>query len=345
MLNQLGRSLSESEKLAEDVLRLSDHFIQSPGASTPWSEVWAQAAYLSYFLPLNSLRVARAAQKAAELGFFKGLNTVHDFGSGLGAATWTLFPHLPSETSWNHWEVSPEAIDIHQRIVEQPPRHTWHRLDLRAEGLPEIPKSEAAGTLAVFSYSMVELGLAPHWKVFPEALLIIEPSTRDEGRKLLFHRQRLLKDWGYQAWAPCPHQEACPLLTDSEKDWCHDRLHWTQPEWFQGISKHLPMKNHTLTHSYLALRKTPTPVESAPDALPGRIVGDELREKGRTRFLICTGPQRRFLTWLQRQGPTPHLERGDLVAINPGGVEFRDREIRWKEKEAIKMRSHETDRS
>ena len=69
---------------------------------------------------------------------------------------------------------------------------------------------------------MTEIADLPqHWDEF-EALMILEPATSQDGRKLLELRSQLIQK-GYSIWAPCLHQLACPLLTKSKTDWCHDR--------------------------------------------------------------------------------------------------------------------------
>ncbi len=163
--------------------------------------------------------------------------------------------------------------------------------------------------MTVFSYSLTELDQIPRWSLNSEALLIIEPSTQQDGRKLLELRQNLIEQ-KYFIWSPCPHQQACPLYVGSKTDWCHDRVHFSKPTWFEEVEKYLPMKNGTLTFSYLAARKTAPPLPSW-----SRLVGDQLHEKGKTRQLICRGPEREFLSWLHRQGEVPVYDRGDRVLL------------------------------
>jgi len=70
------------------------------------------------------------------------------------------------------------------------------------------------------------------------------------------------------------------------------------------------MKNHTMTYSYLIARREVKP--AAPENF-GRVVGDELVEKGKRRWLFCRGEQREFLSWLTKNGEGPHWHRGELL--------------------------------
>jgi hypothetical protein len=131
---------------------------------------------------------------------------------------------------------------------------------------------------------------------------------------------------GYFMWAPCTHQLACPLLTLSKNDWCHDRALVEAPSWFSQVEQNLPMKNKTVTMSYLLARKTPP-----PDSIQtyGRLVGDSMEEKGKTRQLFCRGPEREFLTWMHKSIEPQTLPRGELV-FQPSDAEKKSNEIRLK---------------
>jgi len=139
---------------------------------------------------------------------------------------------------------------------------------------------------------------------------VIEPSTQDDGRRLMEVRQELI-DKGFHIWAPCTHQGKCPLLTQSKKDWCHDRIHLNMPEWFLNIEKNLKFKNRTVTFSYLLARKT-----AASAVTSARVVGDMLEEKGKTKVMICKGEEREFLSWLHRDKLKMDIHRGQLIELD-----------------------------
>lgn len=307
-------TLEDSKELAKSVLTLSDFFIAKPNDPTPWHESWAQVAYLAYFLPLNSTRLNRLVSEANERGFFQDLEHVIDFGAGLATASMTLAEKHP-DLKFHLIERAAEP----QKIIEKSFSHfrptEWQRT-WSAGRMPDAKK-----TLALFSYSLTELADLPDWAYQCEALMLVEPSTQQDGRKLLELRQKLL-DKGYHAWAPCTHQLACPLYTQSKHDWCHDRVHFAAPPWFSKMEEHLPMKNRTLTMSYVLMRKTPPPKISA-----ARVVGDRLKEKGKDRQLICRGPDREFLAWLHKTGLRQEIPRGVLIDL-PGDLPKVSNELR-----------------
>ncbi|MGZ3743997.1 MAG: small ribosomal subunit Rsm22 family protein [Pseudobdellovibrionaceae bacterium] len=309
---QFQSSLQDSKKIAAAILKLSDYFIQHPEGSTPWNESWAQIAYLSYYLPLNQARVQAVAKEAESQGFFKGLTEIVDFGAGPGTASLALTAHFKKFT------LIEKAKDICSGFGFLPnPQVSWTAV----APVFQAPQE----SLAVFSYSLTELKSLPAWAKHMEALMILEPSTQEDGRKLLEHRQSLIEE-GFSLWAPCTHQGSCPLLAQSKNDWCHDRILFAMPKWFEEIERHLPMKNRTLTMSYLLARRKKAP---APELSRARTVGDLLKEKGKDRQMLCRGPEREFLAWMHKLGVQQEIPRGVLVEI-PADTQKISNELRVK---------------
>lgn len=312
------------KQIADSVLKLSDFYIQYPEFTTPWDEEFCQIAYRHYFLPLNFLRNFRVVQKGFATGFFSELYSFTDWGCGPGTASFALAAHEglkpqiqkqilidQSELALNHFE------DLHTQLIglEKMAGTSLRKalsLDTRKEN-----------RCLVFSYSLTEVSQLPEgWEEF-EALMILEPSTSEDGRHLLELRQKLI-DKGYSIWAPCTHQLKCPLLIESKTDWCHDRIEVNAPDWFLELEAHLPMRNRTVTTSYLLARKKKASVY-APTV--GRLIGDSREEKGKTRQMFCRGEKREFLTWMHKKIDPQVFPRGELVEL-PDQFEEKSNELR-----------------
>jgi hypothetical protein len=292
-LNSFHLSLDAPKKLAFSVKKLSDYFIQNPLAKTPWDQDWCQIGYLVYFFPLNLIRAQAVFQESQRLNFLFDIQQAFDFGCGMGSGSYWL----------------PESLKINFIDQSEIPMKYLTRTGHQSKTVPtNLPEK----SVTIFSYSLTELESLPPWSLQSEALILIEPATQQDGRKLLKIRESLIEK-GFHIWAPCLHQLGCPLLTHSKNDWCHDRVFFDQPEWFIEIEKHLPIKNKTLTMSYLLARKSAPPKMSENSA---RLIGDQVPEKGKSRQLICRGPDREFLSWLDRDGPVPELYRGEIFTIS-----------------------------
>jgi hypothetical protein len=285
--------LSDSGPLADAVQKMSDYYIENPDDATPWSERWCQIAQLAYYLPLNFLRSQAVVTEGRRFDFFNDVDNLVDFGAGLGPFAWAV-REIRSGVKISAVERSADAL----RLARE--------LGLSFESV-NAPKG-AAKSLVSFSYSLTELNQLPPWVFDFEHIAIIEPSTRQDGRRLLETR-KLLIEKGFSMWAPCPHQQGCPLLEKNPHDWCHDRIHFHRPDWMIAIEKHLPFQNPTLTFSYLLASRRPRPDRETQI----RLVGDLLKEKGKSRQMICRGPEREFFSWLKRDGDAPEFPRGALV--------------------------------
>ncbi len=305
--------------LAEQILKLSDFFIDRPDDQTPWSENYCKQAYRHYYLPLNFLRAELVIRRGIEVGFFKNIDTTIDWGAGPGTASFALAKNLNLKNQILI-EKSKDALKAFQDLeplLKNPNLTT--ELDLKKIN------SDAKKTMLVFSYSLTEMDALPAgWNQF-EALMILEPATKQDGRKLLELRNKLMAE-GYTIWAPCVHQQSCPLLEESKTDWCHDRVHVDAPKWFLQLEQHLPFKNKTITTSYLLARRT-KPDFNFENKI--RLTGDSLSEKGKTRQLACRGPAREFLTWMHKDIKAQTLPRGDLITLH-SDIEFKSNEIRLK---------------
>ncbi|MCB0414018.1 MAG: hypothetical protein KDD50_06775, partial [Bdellovibrionales bacterium] len=107
------------------------------------------------------------------------------------------------------------------------------------------------------------------------------------------------------------------------KDWCHHTLNFDQPDWWKLTEKKLPIQNRSLSFTYLILSKVAKPNSTSW----ARIVGDPLKEKGKTKQLICRGPEREFFSVLKKSKKTFDLCRGDLIKIPENSV-FKGNEVR-----------------
>lgn len=309
------------KNLSDAVLQLSDFFIAHPSAPTPWGENFCKLAYRHYYFPLNYIRNQRVIEQGLALHFFNGLEHTVDWGAGPGTASLALHHGLRLKSQFLI-EKSNQALSVFKDIYDQ----LQSPIASSALDFKKI-QTDKNKTLLAFSYSLTEMSdLPPGWEQF-EALMILEPSTRDDGRKLLQLRQQLIEE-GFYIWAPCLHQKQCPLLIHSKNDWCHDRVHVQAPEWFKKLEQHLPFKNNTVTTSYLLARKQKLNFETKNKI---RLIGDSLEEKGKTRQLICRGEEREFLTWMHKEIEPQTLPRGEMILL-PEEHSLKSNEIRLQKK-------------
>ena len=336
-------------EIAEYVVLLSEHF-HAGKSVTPWTTSEFQAAYLLYFYPLGVARAKAVMNEAQRLRFLEGIDGFVELGSGPGTLTGEL---VAAGLSGKCVEISKEAVELHRKLGGD--SVIW---------ASKVPNEGMDRQIFCSSYVLNELEAPREGKTDgkrgPEGdlsrrsavdfdkysgVLLLEPSTRKDFARLARVRAGLIAK-GWTICAPCTHQLACPLA--NERDWCHDRVEFDPPHWWKELESCLPMKNRTITFSYLlARREATTQVQKIDCAAasegvgapqtgfhPARIVGDQMKEKGKTRAMVCRGEEREFLSWLDRDNIDLQLERGDVVALS-SELEKKGNEVRVTNRDFI----------
>lgn len=325
---KLGRynlALTNSIKIADAVLFMSDFYIDNPESPTPWNERLTWIAQLAYYFPLNYLRNHAVVEELKQQIDLNTFSKIIDFGAGLGTSSW-CFKNAGFKNK------------IYQFERESKLKNIWDEAQFEWVNTEEhLYKHIDRNTLGVFSYSITEINnFLPLLEKF-NYLMILEPSTQDDGRKLMELRSKLIEK-GFHILAPCTHQGVCPLLSSSKKDWCHDRIHFNKPGWFQKIENQLPIKNDTLTFSYLLaekknLKKSEIQTNNQKIA---RLTGDLLNEKGKSRQLVCMNDERLFLTWMHKTTDVQDIGRGSLVEL-PENTKPISNELRITNENLVKV--------
>lgn len=305
-----GYNLNKPRDLVAPIMKLSDHY-QNDDAVTPWESRELMAAYLVYFFPLNFIRNLKVIDEVKRWDFFSGIHKVIDYGCGPGTFAKALMED--NSLGINHITGVDSSTDVGKYFLDTTRERTELAFNLT------VPSGSGSDSLFAASYTLNELKEIPDWLYRYENLLIVEPSTKSSFQKLVALRGELIAQ-GFHVWAPCPHHDECPL-TQSKKDWCHDRVYWQRPSWFVELEKHLPIKNPSMSFSYLLASKRPK-----PQVQYTRVVSDALVEKGKTRWMICQNTERVFMSFLKRHGKAPLIYRGECIRL--GNTERKGEEIR-----------------
>tara|TARA_B100000749_G_scaffold28537_1_gene20091 strand:+ start:88724 stop:89764 length:1041 start_codon:yes stop_codon:yes gene_type:complete len=301
---QLPKDSNGQRQLGSSILGLSDHF--QSNLPTPWDHPTFSKTYNLYFLPLNILRLRHVIGRLIPTGFFEGIDTIVDFGSGPGTGSLS-FENTGLVNQILNYEPVEAPKKTHRMFQKKGVLEISNQwLEKEADILPWIKKESC---LLLMSYSLNELPKLPEWIYTAKNLLIVEPSTHQKGRPLLELRQKLIDTPSHLVWGPCTHQQQCPLLVHSKKDFCHDRVKPKLPEeWSHSIEKNIPIKNNTLTMSYLATsHRTPPTLDRS------RITGDPQKQKGKTLQMVCSDSKRQFLCWMDKNKNYQLIPRGELI--------------------------------
>jgi ribosomal protein RSM22 (predicted rRNA methylase) len=156
-------------------------------------------------------------------------------------------------------------------------------------------------------------------------LLLIDPGTRAASRNLIHLRNMLLEQTALTLYAPCLERGLCPSL-DNPKDWCHQKLFWSPPEFIKAIDRHTGFtKEKGVQYTYFTFRKdgkrAAHPFCDFPREKIWRVVSYVIKSKGEERLFVCNGKERILLRRLAKNTSAKNRDfsqmlRGDCVVID-----------------------------
>lgn len=312
-------------------------------------------SYFLFYLPPHACETAVVLEELVRWGYrfpFPELRAI-DFGSGVGSAPFgvSLGAGLSGEAlkgmqqgSWELWDHQLSALRLAQGWLSRQGDSRW-KIHLQPGVIRGFDRTTKSGkfNLCVMSYFLNELSFTPEqlakqlgdWiqsNLEPEGLVIIlEPGSRLQNRKLLQLRQELIHWSDTQEGAhpkrlqptlkvltPCFGHQHCGAL-QKPSDWCHETVPWWRPAYFRQLDEICGMDHKSLPFSYLALTYSSKTRDEIFPALQTnssvhryRLLSDVHRQSGRNEIFICgeSGKQRILF---QKRDKQNLLQRGDVL--------------------------------
>ena len=125
-----------------------------------------------YFFPLNVARLQAVLQESMREFPWEAISEIIDFGSAGNAQRRTRMLELWPPSRFSPSKKDATAIQLHRDLTLERFLCRW---------AAQLPAKLAAGTLGVFSYSLVEEPEAAKRLFDFDHILIISPSTRARG--------------------------------------------------------------------------------------------------------------------------------------------------------------------
>lgn len=273
------------------------------------------AAYVAYYLPLNSLKVAwildemtRYAQELLE----KELRVL-DFGSGPGTALLALWEISPRRHRAVAVDRAPEALHVAERLLQD-----------STEMALRFQRKLSRGPFDLIFASNVYVELDSD-RTIEELLdlldptgylVIVEPALKETTQRLMALRDKLASS-GWTIAAPCLEVAQCPMRTHAEL-WCHMSLSWRRPSWIQRLEDKVGRLKKPLKFSYLVVTRGGGRLKGT-----ARLVSNLHEERGGFWGYLCgSGAELCRCELLRRDlgpgnRPFRAARRGDLLEI-PG---------------------------
>lgn len=203
-----------------------------------------------------------------------------DCGAGPGTATWACAEAFETLESFALLDANPALRALAMELARENERSINYTLGDAPTKITDTPSVD----LVIASYVINELTdatreqlIAAMWAKTKDTLVIVEPGTPAGYQRILEARTQLIRA-GAHVIAPCPHDDACPLM---EPDWCHfsQRLRRSRVH-KQLKSAELPYEDEKFI--YLAVSRIPVTPR------PSRVLAQPVTTKIAITAKLCT---------------------------------------------------------
>lgn len=257
---------AELQKYLPHILRISQAYVEHTPQNTlssPISNTEVATAYALYYTSLNACKILHLLHQLSESPI---PSHILDIGCGPGTVGLAL---------WEHWrdasfkirgvETSAPMRTIASRLFQTRNSSITKRFGL-SPTLSAVPEGAfdmifAANVLAEMSEETAKSTLTYCIERLNKRgmLVLLEPGQQAHTRRLMG-----LRDWvlsNHQDLIPifpCFRADPCPMLQESESDWCHGTIEWTQPPLNRQLDDLLGFNKHRIKYSALIFQRDGT---------------------------------------------------------------------------------------
>ncbi len=205
-----------------------------------------------------------------------------DVGAGPGTATWAAARVFPSLHDFALIDSNTSLRDLALEFVQT--GSSPSAMDYRQGDALKLLGGAESADLVIASYLIGELGDAERanladamWSKTRDTLLIVEPGTPAGYARIVELRARLIAK-GAHVVAPCPHDNACPLVAP---DWCHFSQRLARSRAHKHLKgAELPFEDEKF--SYVVLSREPNVLH------PSRVLTQPKISKVAVTMKLCT---------------------------------------------------------
>lgn len=254
--HELAPFLAEISSISQSYV---SHSVGSSLAS-PIRSLRSAEGYALYYTPINAAKVLHLIP---QLRLPADKLRVLDLGCGPGTAGLALLSSLPHAIDLTCVESSPHMRTIAQKLLStfqgrgrlerlkllpSLPTTITERFDLiiAANVLAELDTKEGEDTAVSLSRNLTDHGY----------LMLIEPGQQLHTRRLMTLRDIVIaSNPEITPIFPCLRRDACPMLRNSESDWCHGTIEWKQPRLNAHLDDLLSFNKHRIKYSAMILKR------------------------------------------------------------------------------------------
>lgn len=359
----LGEVAKTVQIISEGLTQDRDSFVKSKYLRKEGQ----RRAYLAYYVTTNFLKLWPPLRELRQSGFWSRGSIKHlDLGSGPGTAAFGLWSYLHEEQGiecsslltdllQENLTEAERALRPFARKMKCAPEFSTAVWDLRRPA--DIPhKIKEQGPYDVITMMNVinelpeegdEYLISSIMSLLKEdgGIVMIEPSAREQSRRALRFRDRLVAHKAF-VYSPCTRYGECPALKE-EDNWCHTEVRWDRPAFIKFIDDLAGTLRLSLKFTYGVFRKQDTNLSDVHQptrnfSTTGRIVSEVFHEKGRTRLILCNqeGRCEHVMNKRDKSGENKDItkaERYDLVVTSD--LEVREYDVKVRDGSVFHIKS------
>lgn len=249
------RGLSRQDAAAR-AARMSQTY-RGGGTSGGITTLLDAVAYAAVRMPATYAAVAACLNALADIRPDFAPTSLLDVGAGPGTASFAAAEAFASLATCYALDANPalRALALDLATEASRPNDLRYTLGPARTTLAAAPSAD----LVVASYMIGEVAesdraalIATLWDKAGDTLLLVEPGTPAGYQRIIAARAQLIAAGAHVA-APCPHDQACPLIPP---DWCHFTQRLARSRAHQQIKDvELPFEDEKF--SYVALTRQP----------------------------------------------------------------------------------------
>ena len=252
---QLGKIAKKYfEPYLPEILKLSQNYnFTGNNLTTSLETERSLYAYLLYFFPINYFKICYLLNRL-NLNFTNP--KMLDFGCGPGTASFAALSYFDNPEIFLY-DISEQAAKLSKDFIKSfkpgtkchlPGKKVFeaeYDLIIAANSLNEIKENERFDVAGKIISSLKKDGI----------LLILEPALKEKTREAMHLRDQILKKFSdLSVVFPCTHNNDCPMLKDSDEDWCHSYISWQGSKLVNQIDELTGFNKHRLKYSSLAFK-------------------------------------------------------------------------------------------
>lgn len=252
----LDPSVKALRKISERYTQHSVGTLLSQGVTSEQEAI----AYALYYLPINFAKIAKLLSYCSLPENY----SVLDYGCGPGTGALATLFHTSKPARIVCVDHSIQMKQVAERLIS--PQKLGHPL-LTVEyqcHLEKVTQPEsfdliiAANVLAELSVEESNNFISSVLQKVSSGgyLLLVEPGQLAHTRRLMSIRDTLCNNHREMIPIfPCCRKDSCPMLRESETDWCHGTLEWSRPRLIQQFDDALEFNKHRLKYSAFIFQK------------------------------------------------------------------------------------------